>query len=85
MKYYKIEAEHIRRLDIGKIAESMEKIPGVIMMSAGDDPIFDKQAVWIVACEEAPGETLRDIVWQYNNGAWCRQVEIDEESADSYC
>jgi hypothetical protein len=84
MHYYKVAAENIRRLDIGKAAEEMEQL-GVIVMTAGRDDVFDKEAVWILASENKLGNQPKDIVWRYNDGAWCAINEINEEVADSYC
>lgn len=85
MNYYKISAEHIGRLDIGKAAEEMERIPGLIVMNAGRDDVFDRHGQWIIASEKDLGDQLQDIVWRYNGGAWCQQTKINEEIADAYC
>jgi hypothetical protein len=85
MHYYKVRAEHIGRLDIGRAADHMQTELHVIMMAAGRDPIFDTQAVWIVASEFELGHELQDIVWRYNGGNWCEQTKIDEELAETYC
>lgn len=84
MRYYKIQAEHVGRLEISRAAEEMEKL-GAMVMSAGRDEVFDQNGVWIVAAEEKLGNQLQDIVWRYNDGAWCSMNEIDEELADAYC
>lgn len=83
--YYKVSAEHIGRLNIGKAADDMENQLGVEIMAAGRDPVFDHYGLWVVFSEEKLGNQLQDIVWRYNNGAWCEQTEIDDETADSYC
>jgi hypothetical protein len=85
MYYYKVSAEHVSRIDVGKAADEMEKIPGVMIMTAGMDDLFERNGVWIVASEEMLGNQLQDIVWRYNNGAWCAQSKIDGDTADSYC
>lgn len=85
MHYYKIQAERIGRLDIGRAADDMQTELHVIMMAAGRDEMFDHNAVWIVASEEQLGHELQDIVWRYNAGAWCAMTEIDEDFAESYC
>lgn len=84
MHYYKVQAEHVSRLDIGKAAEEMERLGAMVMIAARDE-VFDNEAVWIVASEEKLGDQLQDIVWRYNDGAWCNMHEIDEDLADSYC
>jgi hypothetical protein len=85
MYYYKVSAEHVSRIDVGKAADEMEKIPGVMIMTAGMDDLFERNGLWVVASEEMLGNQLQDIVWRYNGGAWCAQFKIDEEIADSYC
>lgn len=84
MRYYKVQAERIGRLDIGRATEEMEQL-GAMVMSAGRDEMFDQNGVWIVASEEQLGHELQDIVWRYNGGAWCSMNEIDEDLADAYC
>lgn len=84
MHYYKIQAERIGQLDISRAAEEMEKL-GAMVMSAGRDEVFDRNGVWIVASEEKLGNELQDIVWRYNDGAWCSMHEINEDLADAYC
>jgi hypothetical protein len=83
--YYKVSAEHVNRLDIGRAADAMEHIPGVLIMAAGRDEVFDRCGVWIVCSEQDLGNQLQDIVWRYNNGAWCEQTKIDFDIAESYC
>lgn len=85
MRYYKVQAERISRLDIGRAADDMQTELHVIMMAAGRDEMFDQNGVWIVASEEQLGHELQDIVWRYNGGAWCSMNEIDEDLADAYC
>ena len=83
MTFYRINAENIGRLDIGKAAEEMSSA-GVDVIAWGRDEIFEGHAVWIVSAADL-GEQLRDIVWRYNGGAWCQQVEISEEEIEEYC
>lgn len=85
MRYYRVRAEHVRQLAIGLAAEQMEEIPGVILMAAGADGVFDRQAIWVLASELALGNQLQDIVWRYNGGNWCEVAEIDEETAEGFC
>jgi hypothetical protein len=85
MHYYKVSAEHIRRLDIGRAADDMQTELHVIVMTAGRDEVFDRQGIWIVASEKKLGNQLQDIVWRYNSGHWCAVTELAEELAESYC
>jgi len=85
MYYYKIKAEHIGRLNISKAAEEMQQLPGTIIMTAGLDDIFEQCGVWVVATEQKLGNQLQDIVWRWNGGNWCEQIEISEDYADSMC
>jgi hypothetical protein len=85
MHYYRISAEHISRLDIGKAAREMESIPGVIMMACGRDHIFERHGQWVVASESDLGNQLQDIVWRYNGGAWCEQTTMSETEAEELC
>jgi hypothetical protein len=85
MHYYKVTAEHMSHTKVGLAADEMESIPDLILMSAGMDPVFERQGVWVVACEHKLENQLQDIVWKYNGGAWCEQTEIDEEYADAMC
>ena len=85
MHYYKIIAEHVGRTKVRLASDDMEAIPGLIVMAAGMDPMFDHQGIWVVAAPEKLGNQLQDIVWRYNGGAWCEQKEIAEEYADSMC
>jgi hypothetical protein len=84
MHFYKIQAEHIRRIDIGLAAEDMEAIMGVDMLVAGRDPMFDNFGVWIMSSQTPVGDELCEIVWRYNNDAWCQKTEITEEEAENY-
>lgn len=85
MHYYKVEAEHVRRIDIGAVADQMQRLQGVEVVARGRDPVFDSNAVWIVVSEHGLGNKLQDIVWEYNSGAWCNQIELSEHEFEDYC
>lgn len=85
MKHYKIEAEHIDRRMLDTIADAVGELPHVEVMAIGMDDTFDRQLSLVVFAERPVKNEIRDIVWLFNNGAWCRQVEISEEAADEMC
>lgn len=85
MHYYKVEAEHVRKIDIGIVAEQMQKLQGVEVAASGRDLVFDSNAIWVLFSERRLGTQLQDIVWKFNDGSYCEVIELDFEEFENYC
>ena len=84
MKFYRIDAEHVPQSQLENLCDELESA-GHEVMAAGMDPVFDHNIVIAIFAASKLKNEARDIVWKYNNGAWCAQKEISEDEADALC
>lgn len=83
---YSFQAEHIA--DFPSLLAAIKKIKGVLWADGNRDAIFSSFHTILVNCSEEVAIEVRDLVFEYNDGAYCRFEEYtfyeEEEEEDDY-
>jgi hypothetical protein len=83
---YSFQAEHIA--DLKSLLAAIKKIEGVHWAEGNRDAIFSSFHVILVGCSEEIASKVQDLVFEYNDGAYCRFEEYtfyeEEEEEDDY-
>ena len=82
MGFYKLTAEHVR--DKKELLLELAKASIEVMM-AGTDPTFSSMFDIILVGDRKDADLARDMVWQYNCGAYCCVCKLTEDEYDELC
>lgn len=82
MKYYKITAEHVTGFTT-LLDTLQEKQIEVIV--AGHSQMFTSMYLIVLHCDASTAETVRQMVWEANHGAYCNMEEVTGDEVDDLC
>ena len=80
---FKFNAEHIARPAAVKLVRELED-KGIVVEYADISNLFENEIVMIITGDPTIAKTVRDRLWQENNGAYCNMETITEEELDAF-
>lgn len=82
-KIFKYTAEHISRPTAVKLVRELEA-KDIDVDHADMDPVFTNVMIMIVTCDDEVAKTIKDRVWEINNGASCEMGVITADELEEY-
>lgn len=77
--FYKLTAEHVNNFSQYVKALDEHDIEVVIV---GRDRVLDTFHIVVLDCDEITAEEARELMWEYNGGAYCGMDEISADELD---
>ena len=85
MAYFKITAENVRNKD--RLLAELRSNPTTkrTVCLAGTDPTFSSAYMVVIDGTEVQAQTVQDLLWQYNGGAYCTVRTMSEDEYEELC
>ena len=81
---YEFKAENLTYTQVVKLVHELES-KGVEVEHANMDAWFTNHALLVVTCADyQAAKTVRDRIWELNQGLYCDMHEITEEQLNDY-
>lgn len=82
MKYYKITAERVTGFTA--LVQGLQE-KRIEVIGAGCGHTFDSMYLIVLHCDASTAESVRQMVWAANHGAFCKVEEVTGDEVDELC
>lgn len=80
---FEFEAEYFTHSMCVRLVKELEA-KGIEVEFARSDSTFANTLFMIVNCEDAVAKTIKNRIWELNNGLYCEMVKIDQQRLEAF-
>jgi hypothetical protein len=82
VKYFKITAENVQ--GVNSLVKELERARYTVVLH-DKDPVFNSMTRMLVKTQRCTVANAENLIWDYNNGAYCKAEELSEEEFYDMC